>query len=162
MLWNGPVRRLEIDRLRQVIDRFARRRAGSAPAMVLRVVGERVLLLVLQVLHSRSVVGDLRKAYGGSGLAEDDRLPGIVDDDVARHRLLRDEFERAMLEPLVGNGGVVEQGEIGIGGPRFLQRRQDQREEGQPSGPSESRDDRRFPSALTADGRRTALVRRWP
>src|SRR6202000_1092784 len=83
-LGHKPTRHDEVDRLRRRLCRFARRRAGAMRPVLPRVVGEHLLLLVPQFLHSGGVVRGLGKTDGGSGLAEDDRLLGVVDDDGAR------------------------------------------------------------------------------
>ena len=80
---------------------------------------------------------------------------------MARHGLLGDELEGAVLEVLVGDGALVELGDVRIGGPGVLERGKDQRDEGQPASPSGARDGGRSVGAMAAaDGWRKALAPR--
>src|SRR5262249_15379158 len=78
---------------------------------------------------------------------------------MSRHGLLGDELEGAVLEILVGDGAVVEQREVRIGGPGLLERGKEQRNERQPAGPSGARS---VGAMVAGNGRRKASARRQP
>jgi hypothetical protein len=131
--------------------------------VLLCIIGEHILLLGLQVLHPRGAVRDLGEADRGPGLGKDDRLRGVIDDDMARHGLLGDELEGAVLKILVGDGAMVEQGDVRICGPGLLECRKDQRDEGQSAGPSGARDGGRSVGVIAAAREwRKATARRQP